>query len=191
MCWKFCSDLRRRTGPTTFDDNERKFAATLLIREAQVSLRTHKKYPVWERQLSIFADNDGILRCRGRIENTLYLPYSAKHPAILPGDHHLTTLYFRRAHARVLHNGTRENLAELRAQFWVIKGRSVPSPPLPAFRVREAPPFTNSGVNFAGPLCVKLSGGGQPKVWIALYTCCITRAIHLELVPDISALAFI
>ena len=210
---KFCSNLRRKTGPTSFDGNERKFAETLLIREAQVSLKTHKNFPVWEKQLSIFADNDGVLRCRGRIENALNLPYSAKHPAILPGDHHLTTLYVRRAHARVLHNGTRETLAELRSQFWVIKGRSVvkrilrnciicrryegkschvpPPPPLPAFRVREAPPFTNTGVDFAGPLYIKTTGGGQSKVWVALYTCCVTRAIHLELVPDMSAPAFI
>ena len=69
--------------------------------------------------------------------------------------------------------------------------RVPPPPPLFAFRVREAPPFTNTGVDFAGPLYVKNSGGGQSKVWIALYTCCVTRAIHLELVPDISAPAFI
>ena len=122
---RFCSNLRRKTGTTTFDGSERKFAETLLIREAQISLKAHKNFPVWERQLSIFVDNDGLLRCRGRIENDLDLPYSAKHLAILPGDHHLTTLYVRQAHARVLHNGIKETLAELRSQVWVIKGRSV------------------------------------------------------------------
>ena len=105
---RFCSNLQRKTGPTTFDGNERKFVETLLIREAQISLKAHKNFPVWERQLSIFVDNDGLLRCRSRIENALDLPYSAKHLAILPGDHHLTTLYVRRAHARVFHNGTKE-----------------------------------------------------------------------------------
>ena len=210
---RFCSVLRRKTGPTAFDGNERKFAETLLIKEAQASLKTNKNFPIWERQLSLFEDSDGILRCRGRIDHALVLPYSAKHPAILPSDHHLTTLYVHRAHARVLHDGTKETLAEFRSQFWVIKGRSVvkrilrscvicrrhegkpsrvpPPPPLPAFRVREAPPFTNTGVDFAGPLYVKDPGGGQSKVWIALYTCCVTRAIHLELVPDMTASTFI
>ena len=132
---------------------------------------------------------------------------------ILPGDHHLTALYVRRTHVRVLHNGVKETLAELRSQFWVVKGRSVvkrilhnccvcrryegksyrvpPPPPLPAFRVREAPPFTSSGVDFAGPLYTKFPGGSQSKVWVALYTCCITRAIHLDLIPDLSASTFI
>ena len=104
---KFCSNLRRKTGPTSFNSVER-FAETLLIREAQVSLKTHNNFPVWEKQLSTFADNKGVLRFHERIENALNLPYSANHPAIIPGDHYLTTLYVRRAHARVLHNGTRE-----------------------------------------------------------------------------------
>ena len=74
------------------------------------------------------------------------------------------------------------------------EGRSCrvpPPPPLPAFRVREAPPFTSTGVDFAGPLYVKNPGGIQSKVWIVLYTCCVTRAIHLDLVPDMSASTFI
>lgn len=64
-------------------------------------------------------------------------------------------------------------------------------PPLPAFRAQEAPPFTNTGVDFAGPLFVKIAGRAQSKVWIVLYTCCVTRAIHLDLVPDMYAPTFI
>ena len=30
-----------------------------------------------------------------------------------------------------------------------------------------------------------------PKVWLCLYTCCISRALHLNLVPDVSAHTFI
>ena len=181
--------------------------------DAQVPLKVHKNFPLWETQLSLFEDDNKILRCKGRIENALDLPYSTKHPVILPGDHHLTALYIYRAHAKVLHNGTKETLAELRSQFWVIRGRSVvkrilrkcytcrryegrsclvpPPPPLPAFRVQEAPPFTNTGVDFAGPLYIKITGGTQSKVWIALFTCCVTRAVHLDLVPDMSGPTFI
>ena len=63
-----------------------------------------------------------------------------------------------------------------------------PAPSLPEFRVREAPAFTYTGVDFAGPLYVKsheITDVG--KVWICLYTCCVTRAVHLELVPNLTA----
>ena len=67
-----------------------------------------------------------------------------------------------------------------------------PAPSLPEFRVREYPAFTYMRVDFAGPLYVKsheISDGG--KVWICLYTCCVTRAVHLELVPNLTVQTFI
>ena len=66
-----------------------------------------------------------------------------------------------------------------------------PPPPLPSFRLQEAPPFTNTGVDFTGPLYIKYPGGSQSKSWIVLYTCCVTQAIHLDLVCDMSAPTFI
>ena len=207
---EFCSLVRKRIVSTS---NKRKFAEILLIQQAQVTLKRHKNFAIWKKQFFLFEDDSGVLRCQGRIGNAVNLPYSTKHPVILPGDHQLTTLYIRRAHERVLHNGVKETLAELRSQFWVIRGRSIvkrllhscyicrryegglgrvpPPPPLPAFRVHEAPPFTNTGVDYAGPLYVRNSGRSQSKVWIVLYTCCVTRAIHLDLVSDMSAPTFI
>ena len=67
-----------------------------------------------------------------------------------------------------------------------------PPPQLPAFRVKEAPEFTYTGVDYAGPLFIKsVNSSGESKVWICLYTCCIVRAIHLEVVPDLTAQSFI
>ena len=60
-------------------------------------------------------------------------------------------------------------------------------PPLPTFRVTEEPAFTFTGVDFAGPLYVRSSEwdvGG--KVWICIYTCCVTRAIHLDILCNMS-----
>ena len=184
-----------------------------LIKKAQACVISHKKYPMWKKQLMLFEDDSGILRCRGRIDNAVNLPYSTKHPILLPSNHPLTTLYIDQAHARVLHNGMKETLTELRSRFWVIKGRSVvkrilhncytcrryegkpytvpPPPPLPVFRVQKAPPFSNTGVDFAGPLYVNHPGEAQSKVCTVLYTCCVTQAIHLDLVSDMSAPTFI
>ena len=49
--------------------------------------------------------------------------------------------------------------------------------PLPEDRIKPALPFTNVGLDFAGPLFLKDSG---EKAYICLFTCRVTRAIHLE-----------
>ena len=161
-----------------------------------------------KRKLQLFEDSNGVWRCGGRLENA-DIPYNTKHPILLPGNHHYTTLLVRRSHERVFHNGTKETLTEIRAKYWIVKGRSVVKriihqcvicrkaegcnysipepPPLPKFRVTEEPPFTCTGVDFAGPLFVK-RGPECPecKVWLCLYTCCVTRAIHLDLLISMS-----
>ena len=102
---------------------------------------------------------------------------------------------------------------EVRTKYWFIKGRqfvrktlykcvrcrkleglpyrSVPVPPLPEFRVKEAPAFTHCGVDYAGPLYVSDKAPDCNKVGICLFSCCITRAIHVELVPDMSTQTFL
>ena len=66
------------------------------------------------------------------------------------------------------------------------------APPLPEFRVKEAPPFSFVGVDFAGPLFVRdTQASTSRKVWICIFTCCVIRAIHLEIVPDLTSQAFI
>ena len=74
-----------------------------------------------------------------------------------------------------------------------LRGKPYSSPPtaaLPEFRVIEVPPFCRVGVDFAGPLYVKGKKGEMKKVYIALFSCCVIRAVHLELVEDLSDAAF-
>lgn len=54
--------------------------------------------------------------------------------------------------------------------------------------------FSNIGVDFVGPIYVRNIFGldrTMYKPYIASYTCATTRAINLELCPDLSALAFV
>ena len=80
--------------------------------------------------------------------------------------------------------------------FKKIEGRSyaVPhSPPLPEFRLSNESAFSRVGVDLAGPMYVRdifAKGGGMNKVYIALFTCAISRAVHLELVPSLPAESF-
>ena len=61
-------------------------------------------------------------------------------------------------------------------------------PPLPEFRVTRSPPFAYTGLDYIGPLYLKGTGD---KVWICLFTCCATRALHLDLVMDMTTESFI
>ena len=68
-------------------------------------------------------------------------------------------------------------------------------PPLPDFRVNCSFPFENTGVDYFGSVLVRQMFDGEEsnfhKVEIAVYTCAVTRAVHLDVVPDKSAAAFI
>ena len=58
---------------------------------------------------------------------------------------------------------------------------------LPDFRVREVPAFSKIGVDFCGPVYIKATAERTNKAYIVLFSCCVTRAIYLELVGDMSA----
>ena len=90
---------------------------------------------------------------------------------------------------------------QTRSKYWIVKGRAFvkkvirqcvtwkklegkpffgPSlPPLPNFSLRKVPPFTFTGVDFAGPLYIKeYHGVSSNKVWICLYTSCVVQVVH-------------
>ncbi|GBO45553.1 hypothetical protein AVEN_65043-1 [Araneus ventricosus] len=54
--------------------------------------------------------------------------------------------------------------------------------PLPPDRVNDCAVFETVGIDLAGPLFLE----NIEKVWIALFTCGVYRAIHLELVRSLS-----
>lgn len=58
--------------------------------------------------------------------------------------------------------------------------------PLPADRARAQYPFAVTGVDFTGAIQVR-NKGEKVSVYILLFTCGVTRAIHLEVVEDLTA----
>ena len=63
-------------------------------------------------------------------------------------------------------------------------------PDLPPERIAAQNPFAVSGIDYAGPFLVK-HGRGHAKVWLAVFTCMVARAIHIEIVPDLTAVSFL
>ncbi|XP_066917089.1 uncharacterized protein [Clytia hemisphaerica] len=55
---------------------------------------------------------------------------------------------------------------------------------LPNSRMQlNQPPFTNTGVDFFGPILVK-QGRKRLKRWVSLFTCMTVRCVHLEVVES-------
>ena len=65
---------------------------------------------------------------------------------------------------------------------------------LPSARVQPSRPFLTTGVDYAGPISLKL---GTPcskiitKGYIAIFVCFATRAIHIEVVTSLTTEAFL
>jgi len=62
--------------------------------------------------------------------------------------------------------------------------------PLPDKRVQMAPPFTNIGMDFTGPLYVKVKGSSEPTTSTASvsnFICKDTLPVHLELLKSMTA----
>nr|XP_012217558.1 PREDICTED: uncharacterized protein LOC105669264 [Linepithema humile] len=164
-------------------------------------------------RLSPFLDPQGILRVGGRIKHAIFA-YDERHLIIFPGDSHLTRLIVEASH-RSLHDGVQMTLGLVRQRYWVPRGRSlvkqlilrcvtcvrwraaVPQQlmgDLPRLRVTPARPFLNTGVDYAGPIQLRTSKGrGRQayKAFIAVFVCLSTRAVHLEVVSDYTADAFL
>ena len=71
---------------------------------------------------------------------------------------------------------------------------SVMAPDLPSFQVSEDPPFTHTSIDFASLMYVYdalAQGSSTLKAYVCLFTCCSTRAVHLELCNDLSVSSFL
>ena len=189
---------------------EIKEAENTWVRDSQITLQEDANFGKIRESLDIVEQN-GVLVCRGRLEHS-DLEERAKFPIILPKNCHFTDLVILQCHEQVHHCKVRSTLAELRARYWITQGRQYVKKvihdcficrklegkpyhapkiaPLPDFRVSKAPPFDKVGIDFAGPVYIKCQRDME-KAWIALFTCCVTRAVHLELVENLTAPTFV
>lgn len=161
------------------------------------------------RDLKPFLDENSLICVGGRLQHS-DLSFREQHPWVLQTKHKYSKLLVQYCHETVMHSGVRDTLVQMREKYWVLKGRQLVkkmvsrcyiclklkvkpaqqvTAPLPRDRVTESPPFQITGVDFAGLLYVKTSG--QSKAYIALFTCAVTRAVHLELVTDLTTERFL
>ena len=65
------------------------------------------------RQFNLYLDDSGLMRCRGRIQNSV-LNQEAKTPILLPSKHHDVELIIKDKHNRMLHSGVNATLTAMR-----------------------------------------------------------------------------
>ncbi|GFX58443.1 integrase catalytic domain-containing protein [Trichonephila clavipes] len=158
--------------------------------------------------------SDGLLRVGGRLSNS-DLPYVNKHRAILPGNHNLTVQIIVHFHRKNLHTGASSLLHYVREKFWPLNGRSLCRKVvheclvcfksrslvtsqlmgnLPRDKVVPDYPFNCSGVEFCGPFMIRYKNqrkGILHKIYICVFVCFVSKAIHIEIVSDLTSDAFI
>ena len=163
--------------------------------------------------LNLYLDKQDVIRSKGRINNVSIISYGQDLILASPLSH-MIELYVRYVHERSLHIGVDQTLATLRQELWIPHARTLikkvvyncktckritgplmlqPGPPqLPADRVRFVRPFMNVGVDYSGAIMIKgETKGNLSKVYICLFTCMASRAVHLEIAPDNTAVTFV
>lgn len=134
--------------------------------------------------LAPFIEPDGILRVGGYLKLS-DLPYAERHQILLPQKHYVTQLIIRNYH--------------LDSEYLEIQGH--PSRAKPSFpqyvmenllksRVIFTRPFLQSGVNFCGPFYIKVKrfrNRKLEKIYVAVFVCMSVKAVHLELVQDLTS----
>ena len=139
-------------------------------------------------QLCLFLDDKGIVRCEGRIEHSV-VSSQAKTPILLPAKHHVTGLIIEGNHKSSKSFWHKRN-TELHSRK-ILDTATPKLPHLPSWRTSDDPPFSYTGLDFAGRKESKYNQRSIRKSYIALFTCASTRAIHLEQLPSLSTEGFL
>ncbi|GFX86851.1 integrase catalytic domain-containing protein [Trichonephila clavipes] len=206
-----CRSKVKKRGPlTTSEVND---AETWLIKQDQSGINLSDPSGNL-KSLNIFQDDKGILRVGGRLEKAS-IPYSQKHPAILAKNSKLSKIYFITLHKKLFHVGPQGLLNAVRLRFWALGGRNlarktvhtcvvcfkckpIPSSQimgnLPYERVNMATPFSITGLDLGGPYFVTYKHqrkGVLNKIYVCVCICFVTRAIHLEILSDLTSDAII
>ncbi|XP_055613513.1 uncharacterized protein LOC129759956 [Uranotaenia lowii] len=165
------------------------------------------------RLLNPFVDASGIIRVGGRLKLSLET-FSTKHQILLPGFHRFTRMLLLLFHNKLVHGGIALTLGVVRNEYWPTNGRRAvrsvirtcfrctranPKPlkqpigQIPLARVTPSRPFASTRIDYCGPVFVKSPNrkSAPTKAYIALFVCFSTKAVHIELVGDLSTASFL
>lgn len=159
-------------------------------------------------KLSPFLDEAGVIRLQSRLQMSP-LTYSARNPAILPTNHPWVELLIKHFHDLHDHSGEEQIITSIRTKAWILNIRTAvrrvakdcqecknrrakPNVPrmadLPICRVNiPSYPFEHTGTDVFGPIELSTGRKGTVKRWVIIFVCMTYRAVHLEMLYDMTA----
>ena len=194
---------RHRKGPLTSEDLQEVRHWWIKRSQTQDSQRPH--FIKTSRALNLQPNARGLLECHGRIQG--------KYPIYLPADSMFTRKLVHRMHVETLHGGVTLTMAAVREDYWVptlrrvvksirsacwgckrfrVQPLAVPPPGLlPSDRTTGGTVFEVIGTDYAGPIVYQLTPQRKGKAYLIIFSCSLSRAIHLELVPNMETNSFL
>lgn len=161
-------------------------------------------------------DRNEIIRVGGRLDRVRG-NYEMRHPAIIPIGSRLAWLIADNSHRRTEHGAVQVMTQHIRQRYWIprlrnelrkylhkcvvcvrynhrVEGQLMSE--LPGDRVNPGKPFLCTGIDYAGPFSMKVIDQEcnevlRQKCWVAIFVCLKTRAVHIDLVSNLSTMAFI
>ena len=141
-------------------------------------------------------------------------------PIILPKKQHITKLIMLHYHQNVCchYGGINYLLSRVREKFWPISGysearmilttctickvkkpgkpvqqmSSLPELRLPLDKDNQVAPYYRTATDYAGPFITQAGRGkSRTKRWLCLFTCLSCRAVHLEIVYNLTTESFL
>ncbi|KAL0829566.1 hypothetical protein ABMA28_003077 [Loxostege sticticalis] len=166
------------------------------------------------KALNPFLDSMNVLRVGGRLQHA-DIPYSTKHPIILPKRSKIVHYLIEKEHRILLHAGPKHVFSNLSLKYHIVNGiREVKHVlhkcticfrlkakhaeqlmgSLPSDRVNPCRAFEKVGIDYGGPFSIKMLRARKPviqKAYIVLFVCFTTKAIHVELASDLTTDCFL
>ena len=164
--------------------------------------------------LDPFIDDYGLIRVGGRLENAK-ISYEKRHQIIIHNSHFITDSIINYYHLTYCHAGAHTILYAIRQKYWIIDGRNqikkvirkcimcfraeprlavYKMGQLPTARVNRSRPFNHAGVDYCGPFYIKerkYRNQKKIKVYVSVFVCMAVKAIHFELVSDLTTESYI
>ncbi|XP_055645590.1 uncharacterized protein LOC129782412 [Toxorhynchites rutilus septentrionalis] len=156
---------------------------------------------------------NGLICVGGRLSHA-NITNSRKHPYVIDHPHPLAEIILTHYHRKLCHAGQQILVSAVRERFWPVNARNLARKvihncvacfrakpriheqlmaDLPPERVTPCSPFQRVGVDYCGPFYVAYPNRrSRPvKSFVAVYVCLVVKAVHLELVADLTTQAFL